>query len=60
MHSCTNIKKHAIVALIESSGVCFSFPMMRTLFSMIDRLAGGIDYFEKVVGGIKIQTDNLV
>lgn len=27
---------------------------------IIDRLAGGIDYFEKVVGGIKIQTDNLV
>lgn len=48
------------MALIESSGVCFSFPMMRTLFSIIDRLARGIDYFEKVVGGIKIQMDNLV
>lgn len=48
------------MALIESSGVCFSFPMMRTLFSIIDRLARGIDYFEKVVGAIKIQMDNLV
>lgn len=55
--------------------------MMRTLFSIIDRLAfhrgglccistvelprsklmeGGIDYFEKVVGSIKIHTNNLL
>lgn len=64
-----------------SSGALLSFPVMRTLFSVIDRLAfhrgglccistvelphsqlmeGGIDYSGKVVGGIKIHTDNLL
>lgn len=66
-HSCTNIKKHLVLPVQTSNcssnwefrGVLF-FSNDEDFVCIIDRLAGGIDYFEKVVGGIKIQTDNLV